>query len=109
MRKFRCDYHYVDDLVFRYEEAGGYAIHLSEGSLASGDWILYDDTGQKKCYYIYEYALNSWSSCQIVQVYYGGTSSPRSTSASSRRTTSTPKPQREQSLCKFNQIKKRQI
>lgn len=31
MRKFRCDYHYVDDLVFRYEDAGGYAIHLKRG------------------------------------------------------------------------------
>lgn len=29
MRKFRCDYHYVDDLVFRYEDADGYAIHLT--------------------------------------------------------------------------------
>lgn len=77
MRKFRCDYHYVDDLVYRYEDAGGYAIHLSEGSLGSGDWILYDDTGQKKCYYIYEYALNSWSSCQIVQVYNGWDKFPK--------------------------------
>lgn len=69
MRKIKCDYHYVDNLVARYEEEGGYAIQLNEGSLASGDWILYDDTGKLKCFYIYEEALNSWSSCQIVQVY----------------------------------------
>lgn len=35
------------------------------------------DTGQKKCYYIYEYALNSWSSCQIVQIYYGWDKFPK--------------------------------
>ena len=68
MRKIKCDYHYVDNLVARYEEEGGYAIQLNEGSLASGDWILYDDTGKLKCFYIYEEALSSWASCQIVQV-----------------------------------------
>lgn len=48
MRKFRCDYHYVDNLVFRYEEAGGYAIQINEGTLSSGEWVLYDDTGKLK-------------------------------------------------------------
>lgn len=48
MRKIKCDYHYVDNLVARYEEEGGYAIQLNEGSLASGDWILYDDTGKQR-------------------------------------------------------------
>ena len=66
MRKIKCDYHYVDNLVARYEEEGGYAIQLNEGSLASGDWILYDDTGKLKCFYIYEEALSSWASCQEV-------------------------------------------
>lgn len=109
MRKFRCDYHYVDDLVFRYEDAGGYAIHLSEGSLASGDWILMTTRDKRS-------ATTSTSTLSIpgppARLYRSttvGTNSLRSTSASSRRTTSTPKPQREQSLCKFNQIKKRQI
>ena len=69
MRKIRGDDHYVANLVARYEEEGGYAIPLNEGSLASGDWILYDDTGKLKCFYIYEEALSSWASCQIVQVY----------------------------------------
>ena len=40
MRKIKCDYHYVDNLVARYEEEGGYAIQLNEGSLASGDWCI---------------------------------------------------------------------
>lgn len=69
MRKFRCDYHYVDNLVFRYEEAGGYAIQINEGTLSSGEWVLYDDTGKLKCFYVYEEFLNSWSSCQVVQEY----------------------------------------
>ena len=33
MRKIYCDYHYVDDLVRRYSESGGHAIHLREGVL----------------------------------------------------------------------------
>lgn len=103
MRKFRCDYHYVDDLVFRYEEAGGYAINLSEGHLLQA--IGFSMTTRDK-----RSATTSTSTLSIpgppARLYRSttvGTSSLRSTSASSRRTTSTPKPQREQSLCKFNQ------
>ena len=61
MRKIKCDYHYVDNLVAWYEEEGGYAIQLNEGSLASGDWILYDDTGKLKCFYIYEEVYRDWN------------------------------------------------
>ena len=35
MIKYKCDYHYVDSLVNRYTEAGGNAIQLNEGTLAS--------------------------------------------------------------------------
>ena len=69
MKKYKCDYHYVDSLVNRYTEAGGYAIQISEGSLASGERILYDSSGELKCYYIYEIPLNAWSSYQAVQAY----------------------------------------
>lgn len=36
MRKFRCDYHYVDELIRRYEEAGGQVICLNDGCIARG-------------------------------------------------------------------------
>lgn len=72
MRKFQCDYHVVNELVSVYERLGGTVIQLSNGILASGEWILYDATGHLRCYHIYEYAINEWASCQIVQVYYGG-------------------------------------
>lgn len=48
MRKFKCDYHYVDDLIRRYEEEGGQVICLNDGCLASGEWLLFDDTNKKK-------------------------------------------------------------
>lgn len=69
MRKFRCDYHYVDDLIRRYEEAGGQVICLNDGCLASGEWLLVDDMNKMKCFYTYELALTEWSSCQVVHVY----------------------------------------
>lgn len=42
---------------------------LNDGCLASGEWLLFDDTNKKKCFYTYELALNGWSSCQVVHVY----------------------------------------
>jgi hypothetical protein len=30
---------------------------------------LYSDSNKLRCFYIYEYALNEWSSTQIVQQY----------------------------------------
>ena len=69
MRKFSCSFRVVDDLIARYENAGGYAVCLDEGVLCSGTWILYSDSYKLRCFYIYEYALNEWSSTQIVQQY----------------------------------------
>lgn len=69
MIKYKCDYHYVDSLVNRYTEAGGNAIQLNEGTLASGGWVLYESSGKLKCYYIYEMPLNVCSSYQVVQAY----------------------------------------
>lgn len=36
MRKFSCSFRVVDDLIARYENAGGYAVCLDEGVLCSG-------------------------------------------------------------------------
>lgn len=69
MRKFKCDYHYVDDLIRRYEEEGGQVICLNDGCLASGEWLLVDEMNKMKCFYTYELALNGWSCCQVVHVY----------------------------------------
>ena len=77
MRKIYCDYHYVDDLVRRYSESGGHAIQLREGVLASGEWVLYDDTDKLKCFHIDEEAVTGWSSRQVIKAYNGWSKFPK--------------------------------
>lgn len=69
MKKFQSDYHGVEDLIRRYEEAGGEVLQLDEGCLQIGDWVLYDPDNKLYCFYIYERYLNEWSSDQIICKY----------------------------------------
>lgn len=69
MKKYRSDYHGVEDLIHRYEEAGGEVLQLDEGCLQIGNWVLYDPDGKLYCFYIYERYLNEWSSDQIICKY----------------------------------------
>lgn len=77
MKKIACTYRTVDDLIARYIDAGGHAIQLDEGCLQSGEWILYDDTGSLKCFYIFERYLNEWSADQVICQYPGWDKFPK--------------------------------
>lgn len=59
----------VDNLVRKYTDEGGQAVQLSEGTLQSGDWILYDPEGRLCAFVIREIYVNCWTSAQTIRRY----------------------------------------
>lgn len=59
----------VDNLIERYIKAGGEAVQTDEGSLGSGNWILFDTTGKLRSFVINEVYLNEWSSAHTIRGY----------------------------------------
>ena len=62
-------YQDVDRLISDYTEKGGEALQLNEGTLGSGDWLLYDYRDKLKFIIINEVYLNEWSSAHKVRCY----------------------------------------
>ena len=59
-------YQSVDKLIEHYCENGGDAVQTDEGTLGSGDWILF---GLAYSFVIKEVYLNPWSSAHKVRRY----------------------------------------
>lgn len=59
----------VDNLIERYIKAGGEAVQTDEGSLGSGNWILFDTTDNLRSFVINEVYLNEWSSAHTIRGY----------------------------------------
>ena len=63
------DYKQVDALIAKYVDKGGETLQLDEGTLGSGDWLLYDYSGSLKFIVIKEVYLNEWSSAHTIRKY----------------------------------------
>lgn len=63
------DYKQVDALIERYANKGGETLQLNEGTLGSGDWLLFDHSNRLKFIVIKEVYLNCWSSAHTIRKY----------------------------------------
>lgn len=60
----------LDDMIERYRDKGGEVIVFDDGSLRTGT-VLFLKNGQKLWEFVaYEYALNEWSSDEILIKYH---------------------------------------
>lgn len=59
----------VDEFIQKYIKAGGDAYQTEEGTLGSGNWILFDTTGKLRSFVINEVYLNEWSSAHTIRGY----------------------------------------
>lgn len=59
----------IDNLIERYIKAGGEAVQTEEGTLGSGNWILFDYAGNLKNFIIKEVYVNCWTSAHTIRGY----------------------------------------
>ena len=59
----------VDEFIQKYIKAGGDAYQTEEGTLGSGNWILFDYAGKLKNFIIKEVYINCWTSAHTIRGY----------------------------------------
>lgn len=59
----------IDEFIQKYIKAGGDAYQTEEGTLGSGNWILFDYTGKLKNFIIKEVYVNCWTSAHTIHSY----------------------------------------